>query len=509
MFAVFKRLILALGLIGFGAGTALAQTPLQDSFAALQEALADEDWDAVIDATNWMRSTERWSRLPADARSEMIGIAGRARLYVGEYAGAIADLERAVDLAKDEETIGLRYTLTFAYRFNEDWALAAQTLTDLHSRDAALLNGFPISHLGAIRRGLDRSGPQEEARAFTALLGQHYEPVSTDGGPPPYPDWFRLEYARQLAGDGQFEAAFEVLDNVVSVSARLEARVDRTFEPLWSNREFDTLTDPRAGALATIARSEAEGEAYPNHVVPKSDLISTLYSFGEFEAAEEIGRETIARVDDGDVFLDLDEQMSWLINNHAYTLYQLGRTEDANAMMRRSANLVEGSSPNVSQVINLAGMYVRQQRFEEALSVLEVMADREASPYGDMWAWSLEACALHGLERSDERDTIIARMEENWLDNAAAMQQVLICSSQTERAAAHMIRRLENPQEYPGALLALQRKRPSTANRDLALGRAWEAAVDALGERDDVAAAASDVGRILEIDLHVQYWGEF
>ena len=174
--------------------------------------------------------------------------------------------------------------------------------------------------------------------------------------------------------------------------------------------------------------------------------------------------------------------------------------EEANQLMADAASLPEFGGGNVSQVINYAFRLADQELYRDALDQVNAIAETDASDFGLMFIWSISACAHHALGDEAARDDNLARLRENWTDNGWAYQDALMCTGQTEAAAAFLIERINDPNERDSALSGLQRIAPYFENTPLAKHALDDHAFKALADREDVRRAVDAHGRILAYD---------
>tara|TARA_R110000868_G_scaffold34829_1_gene125405 strand:+ start:209 stop:1744 length:1536 start_codon:yes stop_codon:yes gene_type:complete len=420
------------------------------------------------------------------------------------------ETELALSLWAQAETLTdrpawLNYVRVYAYNTLEEWEQAFEHLVLLQAQDDGMFDAIQLHIMFAIVDGLESAGEPAHQRELLELLLRAYDPESALASL----DYARLRLARIHARAGEMDAVLRLARQIDRAPALGSIRTERLFEQLWSIDGFSQMTNLSAGLESELAQAHAVAAAQTDQLEPLVSQVRILLALDRGGEAEALARSADARLRAGEAFLDADEQVPWLLNDWAYTLYSLGRIEEGNATLRRAGNLTEGGSPNVSQVINLAEMLIYQQRNAEALEVIAVMSERSASPYGDMWAWEVQACAHHQLGEFDASAALLANMAEHWADNPAAYQQGLTCAGTIDEAAALLIRRLEDPEHAPSALAALQRYQPAFTAPGMRLATEWAAQFDALAERPDVAAALQPVGRVEQSEIVDAYWGKF
>ena len=205
------------------------------------------------------------------------------------------------------------------------------------------------------------------------------------------------------------------------------------------------------------------------------------------------------RADGAAQFDDYDEQLNWVLNARADTLYDLDRNDEARVAFRLAIETGEDGARNVSQAINFASRLVGEGRPLEALDALSEVGN--ASPYGDMWVAAERACASEQLGDRAVRDTALAFLREHEEDNPSARIRGFICMNDLDGAAATIIHRLQDPDDRTEALVALQRYR-ERAHAGTPQSRLIQQRYDAVRDRPDVQAAIAAVGRIEDVPLY-------
>jgi tetratricopeptide (TPR) repeat protein len=200
----------------------------------------------------------------------------------------------------------------------------------------------------------------------------------------------------------------------------------------------------------------------------------------------------------------------WLIDEAAYALAALDRSDEAIALMRRLGTLPIAANPAlIGPAINYGEILWDAGRFADALEHLrrlEAGSAQYANDYGKMWIAAGTTCALASLGRQAEAAPQLARLRAQADVNPAALVRALLCMGDDAAAAAVLVQRLgsDDPQ---GAILALQDYRLSggAAQQGPHYGR-----LIALRDRPEVRAALGRVGRVLSLPLaRTSLGGEF
>ena len=463
----------------------------------------DDDWDTANTSGSQLISLPIFDQQSDEFQYSILARLGFTRRMVGDFDGALEAWNQADGVSSDPSL--LQYWRVYLFNQTENWQAATENLILLADTNKDLLNSIRIQLVFQILNGLrDADLVDREIGLMYSLLENYVpeEPFTTL-------EFIRLRQARRLVQLDDLAGALYQIQRLTRGDTRASIRTESAFAELWENSSFDILTNVQSGVEAQLALAQRQTEENPEYLEPISNHIRALLTLDRAEEAEAIGRATYLRLTNGEAFLDADENSSWLMNEYAYSLYALDRLEEANSVMRRAAGFVEGQNPNVSQTINLASMLTYQERYQDALEVLQVMDERPASPYGDMWVWATRACSFHMLGNRMQSEANIALLSENWEDNPSAYQKATICTERHDDAAELMIQRLQDPTHAPGALEAMQIRNPLMVSSRMPNVRIWSERVDQLANHPDVAEALLSVGRIEEVDIIDHYWGNF
>lgn len=352
--------------------------------------------------------------------------------------------------------------------------------------------------LGQLRRAADEadeSGDRSLA-LYESLLRAAYVPEA------PYNDDFlRMSHARLLLDRGRVDEARERLATVTDIESVVQMRVESLFEPLRADREFAPRLDLPAAVARDLDRSRATLDTTPPTMEAVYLHMHKLFIARGYDEALALADRVLAQhAEDPQAYADADEYRKWVLNTRGYVLYELGRPDEARAMLAEAAGLAEHGEPNVSNIINYAGYLVDEGRGAEAMALLPKIGD--ASPYGQGWIEAVRSCA--GVLQEDEaaRSAGLDYLKAHEADNPAALSRALLCSDDVDGAAALMIRRLGAISTRGDALLALQGRIESPGDTRWFRARLLER-FERLRAREDVRAAAAAVGRIEDLPVNV------
>lgn len=389
--------------------------------------------------------------------------------------------------------------LRMYYGVRYDRPLASLEALDVLARSSPDdVRAVNLAMLGQLRRAAaeaDKAGDRS-LTLYESLLRAGYQPEA------PYNDDFlRMSHARLLLDRGRVDEARERLATVTDIESVVQMRVERLFEPLHGDREFARRLDLPAAVEQDLARSHATLDTNPPTLEAVYLHVHKLFIARRFAEALAVADRALARhAQDPQAYADAGEYRKWVLNTRGYVLYELGRPDEARAMLAEAAGLLEHGEPNVSNIINYAGYLVDEGRGAEAMALLPKIGD--ASPYGRGWIEAVRSCA--GVLQADEaaRTAGLDYLKSHEADNPAALSRALLCSDDVDGAAALMIRRLGAISTRGDALLALQGRIESLGDTRWFRRQLLER-LARLRAREDVRAAAAAVGRIEDLPVNV------
>ncbi len=385
------------------------------------------------------------------------------------------------------------------YGFRFDRPLASLEALDVLARispdDVRALNLSMLGRLRRIAAEADESGDRSLA-LYESLLRVAYVPEA------PYNDDFlRMAHARLLLDRGRVDEARERLATVTDIESVVQMRVEGLFEPLRADPQFAARLDLAAAVEKDVARSRATLDTDPPTLEAVYLHVHKLFIARRYDEALAVSDQALARLAaDPQAYADADEYRKWVLNTRGYVLYELGRPDEARAMLAEAAGLAEHGEPNVSNIINYAGYLVDEGRGAEAMALLPKIGD--ASPYGQGWIEAIRSCAGALLDDEAARTAGLDYLKAHEADNPAALSRALLCSDDVDGAAALMIRRLGAIDTRGDALLALQGRIESPGDIRWYRARLLER-FERLRAREDVRAAAAGVGRIEDLPVNV------
>lgn len=425
-----------------------------------------------------------------------------------QCAASVHDYGQAAAAARDARNLNAEwadYTLLLIGLDGDDDQLVVQSFESMSANTPRYIGALEMRTVWRIlraARGADESGASE-LLIHNKLEAHNYVPpqaVPDDG--------LRRDHVRLLLDRGEVARARERAAPITDPHTVLTMRVDRRFDALRSTPDFERAFDLAAAVDRHIARTRRSIADNPRLLGPSLDLVQALRLQGKHQEALREVDAILARANTAEgpsLFEDHEDQLNWLLNERSYILYDLDRREEARSTFGQSIGAGEGGEWNVSQVINFASRLQAEGRSSEALEVLRTMG--RASPYGDMWAATVRACAGEVLSNAQVRDEALTFLREHEDDNPAAFTRALLCVNDLDGAAAAYVRRLGNEEHRETALLALQIYEPPAV-----VLSAQEADIErrqaSVRDRPEVQAAVEAIGRIERVPFHSVYWGD-
>jgi transglutaminase-like putative cysteine protease/tetratricopeptide (TPR) repeat protein len=284
-------------------------------------------------------------------------------LYLGAaLAGAHADYPRSLDLLKrscameqaEAADWELRVRIAHAGHQVADAALALTVLAQRWPNDLTNLD-FPT--IGRILHDLPEAGSGRYP-LLTALRESKYIPEGGD-----LSAWWRDLALLQLER-GETDKARSTLDGITDPYAVISVRADRRFEDVRPKN----LPDVGEALELQIRKTKEVIALHPDKLDPIVQLTYLLRYSLRYDEVLKVTDDVLAVVNGPNgrkAYKDFDRYI-WILDNRSNAFYGLGRWDEAVAQMVSASHLPESSQDNVSQVINLAGLYNDLGRPEQA-----------------------------------------------------------------------------------------------------------------------------------------------
>lgn len=362
------------GTVPVATGEALAQ-----AFTAVH---AGNSVDAVVAFDRAIQSrgflalspTRRYRAWKADAE---------AHETLGDHAKAHALFVLASESSQSEERAWLDRIAT-AYE-TSDYADVCHCLAIVVQRWPDALKQIHAQSIWMVQAELGDDANAERLRfeLFTALYAAHWKDDIFDVSPA----W--RELTRMLLARNDLTMARQVAADVGDTRVALSMRVDKRFDAITTgNPRFDI--DRLAATNLESARDVVARN--PDQLWPRMLLMSRLLDATRYAEALRLADQTVAMTRDGAgplSFRDFKDHYNWILDGRERALFRLGRVDEAVGELEQAARVREDGRTNVSQAINLGGLYDELGRPADALQAVSSVGDM--APYGRM---QLELVAL-------------------------------------------------------------------------------------------------------------------
>jgi beta-barrel assembly-enhancing protease len=296
--------------------------------------------------------------------------------------------------------------------------------------------------------------------------------------------------------------AIDVSTHVTEEYALISMRADRRLDAVIA--AIPTQFDVDAAAKKRLESFQAREEQAPKLLEPKLIVINLLLEQQHYAAALAAADGVLAEIhfksDPKKWYEDFDEQYVWILDSRSRALRRLGRWDEGLDQLAAASWVLDKSGENVSQVINLGGLYCDLGHPNEALGSL-VRVGAKASPYGHMQEANRRLDAAVQLGDTEQTKKWITFMQDHRVDAASTYQTALLLLDRQDAAAAWLIERLEDSDQRAETLLSVQEyATPLRTQRQAELDKRRRALI----ARVDVQAAIQKVGRIEKYDIEAR-----
>jgi transglutaminase-like putative cysteine protease/tetratricopeptide (TPR) repeat protein len=457
----------------------------RDLEAARQLAAAGKDVE-LAKALDELMAEPGYPGLNSLQHHAALYMAGAAAFDRRDWTHALSYLQRssAMDEAVSEEW-QLRLRAAVA---NASHADAAQSLVYIAQRWPQSLTELGDALIGTTVGQTPAVGSGRYA-VLNALAEAHYVPQ--DGAD--LSAWWGELGLLQLAR-GERDAALVTLRKVDRPYTLISLQADRRYEGIRAL--LGSLPDVATAAQLDIEASRVLAAGDARKLAPSLRLAIAQLTALHFAEALETLDALIVQTQQGPShggFVDFDREFPWVLDTRARALTHLGRWDEALAQLIDASHLSEQQSGNVSQVINLAGLYNELGRPREALAALEGLTSSATSAYGSMQVANETLSSALQLGDTAEAEKQFAFMREHSKDAIGTYQWALVNGERLDEAAQLLESRLANPDERVRALMEVQTYAVGALTpRDARWLNRWKAFL----ERPDVHEAITKVGSI-------------
>jgi tetratricopeptide (TPR) repeat protein len=488
----------ALGLLGLavalGASVPTAK-PGETSAAvlrALSEAADRDDCEAVLKIAEPLIDNGI-GQLPEETQIGVYTLAADCAYARGGRDEAYAYALRGSALSGSQDSLWrLRFFLEMDLKH---WDAAVATVeTAARSRPAAL-NSTPMQWFFRLQRELkEQKLTPLRKRLLKILAADTYVPAESAGDA----QGLRWEYAELLAAEGDGAGARAALAGITDPMLLLDAIYDAHLRAV-----VPPDIDLRAATQAALAHDRAVAAKNPNLLDATLNVATDLRRLGQAEEALALLQAAGPRLTPTGGFTDIEDKLPWYWDRLAQTYLGLGRYEDAVKAYGTGGAANEGGRPNISQLLNLAGVQLRFGHPDDALKTLAAFDDgaRKGSPYGEMVLRHIRGCARAATGRRAEALADLQYAEAHRKDHPHALGYLYLCLDRPDDAAAFFIARLDDPETRGATLRDLSEFDPPPASVPPELGGRLER----MKARGDVKRAIARAGGLRHIPLQEDF----
>lgn len=454
--------------------------------------VADGNWPEASKALQNIIAAKSFGHLSVELQHEGLVAGGQVELDHGSPKLAHEDFVRATALA--DANVNDWFGRLRAADKAGDKGGSVRALT-------VLLQGWPDFGIRLnpryVLRIIDesqRSGRDSALPLLQALYDAHWK---LRWGIEPSEAWRDL--VRLLLDKGRMEQAIDVSNHITDVFVLISMRSDRRFDAVTAANA--SQFDIEAAAKRELSNLQAKAENTPNSLELQLDVIEALLSRQHYEAALAACDSILSAVRSTNypekLYADFGEQYNWLLDERADLLERVGRWDDSLAERNAASKLMEDHQGNVSQLINLAQLYLDLARPREALDAIGRMTVTP-SAFGIMQMELVKLDAASQLGDSAQIARSMQYLKEHRADAPEAYERALIVVNQPDLAAKLLIERLRDSDQRTMALATVQTyAAPIRTPRRAELYARWGAVI----ARSDVQAAIKKVGRVETYDL--------
>lgn len=423
--------------------------------------------------------------LPEDVRYQALFMASLIASETGQN-------EKTHDLAMKATGFPQADDMAWIVRFSsaftiQDYDDAALSLTRFAQRWPAKLDNVEPGAVMQLHYRLELAHADEADRL---MLDELFDAGWQDNGVEPSYLWRDL--ALQHLERGEMERATTVALRVTSGQVALSMRVDKRFDPITLAHADAFDVDSLVAAEITAAKARIE--AQPDRLQPITDLQELYLITRQYEKVLSISEAVVSRAEQREgprTYSDFGDRYNWILDNRSRAFKRQGQWDKAIATEVLAARLPEQGAINVSQSINLGGLYAELGHPDAAATAIVQLGD--LSPIGEM---EMQAVKLRiAVDRHDEAAaaSAMAYLRGHRAEELDAWQDALLLRGQLDEAAALLIERLENPSWRSDALVRMQHYAETIETpMEKAIHDGW----NAVTARSDVQTALQKVGRV-------------
>jgi beta-barrel assembly-enhancing protease len=476
-----------------GAGQAQPPAEVNETALQLKQAMSDVgngDSKKAAPELDRVIAGPDFDRLPAELRFQTLYVAAAVAFQDKRYDKAHRLATRATGF---DQATGAAWTVRlFAALYTSDNPDAGRCVEAIARQWPDQLDNVRPQGVAQVHYALRAAHEDDVDRAMlNALFDANWQAAYSD-----YDTLWR-DLALLLIEHNENDRADTVARRIRSAHTALSMRIDKRFDPI-------TRCQPQAVDVdhlleAQIQAARARIKAHPDQLRPVQRLQDLLLEKGRNAEVLSISDAAVAHAERGDgdkAYTDFGETYNWVLNQRSLALAHDGRWDDAAREMARAAKRPEEGGLNVSQSINLGGLFVDLDQPDKAAAA--IVEPGEMSPNGNM---QLEYVRLQiAIEKNDTGSIAkhMAYLQEHRTDDIGTWQRALLKHGDLDAAAALLIQRLQAPDWRSGALVDMQHYAHGEQTPAMkTMGQRW----NTVTSRPDVQAALAKVGRVERFDV--------
>lgn len=467
----------------------------KDAALELKQAFSDlsnGDYEKGVPELDRLIAAPGFGQLPAKVRSRTLYVASAIALQGRHYAKAHRLAVRATGF---DQTTGAAWLVRLsAALYTNDDPDAGRCVEAIARQWPAQLDAVRPQGIAQLHHAL-RIAHQDDVdrRMLDALFDANWQAGHGD-----YDTLWR-DLALMQIEHKERKRATTVALRIRSAETALSMRIDKRFDPI--TRRHPQAFDVDRLLAAQIRAAQAQIKAHPDQLKPVQRLQDLLIEKGQNAQVLAISEEAVEHAERGDgekSYTDFGDAYNWVLNQRALALAHEGRWDDAVREMTRAAKRPEGGGMNVSQSINLGGLYTDLDEPDKAATAIVELGGM--SPYGRM---QLQYVRLQiAMEKNDTGSIAkhMAYLRKHRADDIATWQRALLWHGDLDAAAALLIQRLKAPDWRNRALVEMQHYVPGQQTPAMKI---WNQRWNTVTSRPDVQAALMKVGRVEHFDITV------
>lgn len=502
----------------------LESSPTDADFEAIDTAIEAARLGRCDDSLPYLQTVEispSFAEYPDDSRIDILRLIVYC-LSLAEKTAETGEYLKTLVFEEGEETPGLLRLLVWPSILNDELAVGVEAVKRLATYGRHELQVLSNETYFYLYVPLLNAGNLEDLRYdfLRTFFLSEYEP----GNPFEFADEFMFDYAVMSVERGDVTDLKKIIRSLTEPGVILRVRIDRRFDAVRKDGDLEDFLDLENASDRYISKLEGLITTYPQfafgHVLLSRALTGAWRFKDALDAIEPIAWKVRIPIVNRS-FTDLDTSKNWVLETYANAMWREEYPEQSEDMFIEAVQVPESNEKNVSQQINLALKVIHGGNLDLALALAQDLLDSNAntSPYGAMWIRTILVCGNAMSDAPKDFSQSMAYLLAHERDNPGALIEALLCTNDLDLAAQHLIRRLESVVQRTNALLYMQYTKSDWESErrahvhqhldELSAGHILWHRLDEVRERDDVVAAANQVGRIEVVPLNSLVWHRY